>query len=216
MARSRLFCLFLVLSCLPLVTRAHADGTPADPDIQVNDPICDSTKPCAPLVGGTTGTTPFTFFSNSTGGGTTTFEVDPTNTSGFFSLDIEVAGAFNVTNCISNKFVCTPTILGGTVTDMFFTESCIEGSCTGGFGPGDVFTIDLDNIVCSATGQCQTPNPGTGGWTINGVGGLMFTAEANLSSAPTSPLIGAPEPSSIFLLCSGAALVATRRKLRRI
>jgi hypothetical protein len=147
--------------------------------------------------------TPFTFSSNAAGGGTTVFQVNP-NGPGFFSLDIETPGTFSsidLVNCSSNEFNCTVRFLGD-VTDIFFTQrTCdITIECSpGGFPAGDVFSVDLDN-------------PGTvdvGGWGPN----REFTAIANLTTAPTSPFIQTPEPSSVLLWISGAATLVTRRKL---
>lgn len=186
-------CCIIVFSLASL----YADTVPGDPTMVVNDPTCDGCQVVNAL-------TPFTFSSNAAGGGTTVFQVNP-NGPGFFSLDIETPGTFSSTdlvNCSSNEFNCTVSFLGD-VTDIFFSQRTCDLAleCSpGGFPAGDVFSVDLDN-------------PGTvdvGGWGPN----REFTAIANLTSAPTDPRISAPEPSSLFLLGTGAALLAGRKRMK--
>ena len=174
----------------------YADTIPGDPTMVVNDPTCDGCQ----IVNAQR---PFTFTSNSTGGGTTVFEVNPKG-EGFFSLDIETLGTFSSTDlvqCSSNEFVCTVRFLGD-VTDIFFSQRACGLECSpGGFPAGDVFSVDLDN----------PGTPDIGGWGAD----RQFTAIANLTSAPTAARISAPEPSSLFLLGTGAAALAGRMKTRR-
>ena len=206
MRRTRVLWLCL-LFCLCLFCKlAHADSIPIDPDIQVNDPTCDSG--CTNVTAGT----PFTFSSNPSGGGTTNFRL---NGSGFFTLDIETVGAFAV-NCFSNAFGnCTSKVIGG-VTDIYLS-GCVEGPCL--LGDGSIFDIDLDNVVLAEGGgcvlntdrTCETPTPGTGNWGAN----HSFTAIGGNFADATTPFISAPEPSSFFLLCTGAAAVGLRRRMMK-
>jgi hypothetical protein len=82
---------------------------------------------------------------------------------------------------------------------MYLTADCR----TCGIPVGDFFTIVLNDS------RQFDPN-GTGGWGFD----RLFRAQANLSSAPTTALVSAPEPSSLFLLAAGAATMAARRKFR--
>jgi PEP-CTERM motif len=193
-------CLLFCLFC----TFAYADSIPIDPDIQVNDPSCDSG--CTNV----TAATPFTFSSNASGGGTTNFRL---NGSGFFTLDIETVGTFAV-NCFSNAFgSCTSKVIGG-VTDIYLS-GCSDSPCLR--GDGSIFDIDLDNVILSegggcalsTDGTCQTPTPGTGSWSAI----QSFTAIGGNFADATTPFISAPEPSSFFLLCTGAAAGALRRRM---
>lgn len=212
MLKSRLLWLFSVL--LLSAAYVHADGI--DPVIQVDDPTCPESG-CTQVFSGV----PFTFSSNATGGGTTVFQVSP-NSAGFTTLDIETVGTFPNTSdvqCFSNEFSCNVTFIDG-VTDIFLTAStfCDGDVCsTHGFPPGDVFDIDLDNLVLDATGHPIFNNgiaettPGVGGWEPN----QEFNALAGLTTAPTTPRISAPEPSSIFLLFAGVAAIGARRRILR-
>lgn len=180
--------LFFVLCSI-----AFADDLPpGDPRMVIDDPICDSNVPCAPLV---TPGVEFTFTAGDDGNTATpgSFQVSG---AAFFNLDIETLGAIDpqLVNCESNKFICSVTDLGN-VTDMFFSiPRCDAEICSGGFPNGDVFTITLQ------------------GWGI----GQEFSAIANLSSRPTSARISAPEPSAILLLGTGVlAIVGRRRYLLR-
>jgi hypothetical protein len=189
---------------------AYADGVPVDPDMVVNDPICPPTspQPCAPIV--TSGVL-FTFNANGTGGGTTSFEINPGTPSApapaFTSLDIETAdpngcmpnGDCSNVQCSSDKFSCQVSLIGG-ITNVHFFIQCIDVCSSPGFVPGDVFTIDLDN-----------PNtPGSGGWTPN----VEFGGIGNLGTAPSTPFL-TPEPSSALMLLTGAAALAARRKINK-
>ncbi|HET8826748.1 MAG TPA: PEP-CTERM sorting domain-containing protein [Terriglobales bacterium] len=201
----------LVLS----VATLHADGIPGDPVIQIDDPTCPQTG-CQQV----SAATPFTFSSNAAGGGTTVFQVNP-DSAGFSTLDIETVGTFqNLSDvqCFSNAFNhCSVSFLNG-VTDIFLFNTCqvIEGACPGGFAPGTVFDIDLDNLVLDSDGRPIFDQNGVaettqdvGGWGPN----RGFNALAGLTTAPTTARISAPEPSSIFLLLTGAAALVARRKL---
>lgn len=190
-----LFCFFAGL--------AQADNVPVDPQMQVDDPTCPESG-CVPVTFGQ----PFTFSSNATGGGTTFFQIQ--GDSGFSTLDIETAGTFASTSdvqCITNAFGnCTVTFLDG-VTDIYLS-GCIEGPC---IQAGGIFDIDLDNVQCDGS-DCTAPDPGTGGWGAN----RSFAAIGGDSPDATTPFISAPEPSGFFLLCTGGAAVALRRRLIRI
>jgi hypothetical protein len=163
---------------------------PGDPRMVVDDPICDSELPCAPLVAPGQ---EFTFTAGADGNSATpgSFQVSG---SGFFNLDIETFGAIppNLVDCTSDKFTCTVTDLGN-VTDMFFQiPTCgFELECPpGGFPVGDVFTITLL------------------GWQPE----QAFFAVANLDAQPTSARISTPEPSVFLLFGSGAVALRGRRK----
>jgi len=215
MLRSRVLWLFSVI--VLSVATLHADGIPGDPVIQIDDPTCPQTG-CQQV----SALTPFTFSSNATGGGTTVFQVNP-DSAGFSTLDIETVGIFqNLTDvqCLSNAFNhCSVSFLDG-VTDIFLSNTCdvIEGPCAGGFAPGTVFDIDLDNLVLDSDGRpifdqdhVAETTQDVGGWGPN----RGFNAIADLATAPTTARISAPEPSSIFLLLTGAAALVARRKLGR-
>ena len=201
-------CFFLCF----LAALAHADGLPpVDPQMQVDDPTCDG---CPTVVANT----PFTFSSNAAGGGTSIFMVG--GDIGFNTLDIETAGTFPSTTdvqCFSNAFEgCNVSFLDG-VTDIFLTR-CVGEFCKSGLPLGTVFDIDLDNVVFNSdgvpqcdptTGVCQT-TPGVGGWGSN----RAFAAIGGNGPDATTPFISAPEPSSILLLCSGAAgFVGLRKRM---
>ena len=179
---------------------AYADGVPVDPNMVVNDPLCDSGSPCAPIV---SSQVLFTFSASSSGGSTTpitTFEVNPSGPT-FTTLDIETPGIFDSTNlvhCSSNQFSCTPSFIGGVTNLHFFIDTTICPNCVG-FLPGFTFTLNLDDPGAPA---------GTGSWGA----GREFGGEANLGTTPTTPFF-TPEPSSVVMLVSGVAALATRRKL---
>jgi hypothetical protein len=169
--------------------------------MQVNDPRC-TTDFCGTQVGGTNGTDPFTFSSNDIGGGAFSFHISVDVT----TLDIETPGTFPVTtdvSCTSNVFAtCDVSFLGG-VTDIFLSnQRCFE-NCLSGIPTSEYFTIVLNDDLSLNT-------QGKGGWGPD----RPFTAEANLSAAPTTALISAPEPSSLLLLATGAVTLAGRRKFR--
>ena len=189
---------FLVLVSFLVLASATQLGAVTDPGIHVDDPLC-SEEPCAPYVGGPTGTTPFTFAADIFGGGITTFEVDPSNTvGGFFNLDIETRGNFSPVTCASNKFVCTVTPFPG-VTDMFFSTDEVNP----GFGARDVFTIDLNDCVTCV------PEPDSGSW---GPGNPFFAFPDLPNGRPLTALISAPEPGTLVLLALGmAGLLACRK-----
>jgi hypothetical protein len=213
MLKSRLLWVFSVL--VLSVATLHADGIPGDPVIQVDDPTCPQTG-CTQV----SALTPFTFSSNAAGGGTTVFQVNP-DSQGFFTLDIETVGIFaNTTDvqCFSNAFSqCHVNFLDG-VTDIFLSNTCVvlEGPCPTGLAAGTVFDIDLDNLLLDPTtgqpifhdGVAETTE-GVGGWGPN----RGFNAIADLTTAPTTARISAPEPSSMLLLLTGAAALVARRKV---
>jgi len=212
MLKSRLLWLFSVL--LLSAAYVHADGI--DPVIQVDDPTCPPAG-CAQVSSGV----PFTFSSNAAGGGTTVFQVNA-DSAGFTTLDIETVGTFpnkSDVQCFSNEFTCNVTFIDG-VTDIFLTANTFcDGVCStrGGFPPGDIFAIDLDNLfepngvpIFDQSGVAET-TPGVGGWGPN----RDFNALAGLTTAPTTARISAPEPSSVFLLFAGAAALAARRRIVR-
>ncbi|HEU5231447.1 MAG TPA: PEP-CTERM sorting domain-containing protein [Terriglobales bacterium] len=182
-----------VLWCLSLFfvlcSIAFADDLPpGDPRMVIDDPICDSNVPCAPLV---TPGVEFTFTAGADGNTATpgSFQVSGGN---FFNLDVETFGAIDpsLVNCESNKFSCVVTDLGD-VTDMFFSIPVCEAEvCSGGFPNGDVFTITLQ------------------GWQVE----QEFFAIANLSSRPTSARISAPEPSVVLLLGTGVLAIVGRKR----
>jgi len=192
---------FTFLLCL-LSGFAYADNVPVDPSMVVNDPICDSSQPCATIV---SSQVLFSFNANGTGGGTTSFEVNPTGPA-FTTLDIETAGPGGCTatgdcsgvHCSSNEFTCVASLIGG-ITNVHLFISC-DGTCSSGFPAGDVFTVDLDDPGAPA---------GTGSWGS----GQLFEAIGNLGSTPTTPFFTTPEPSSALMLLGGAAALASRRKL---
>lgn len=211
MLKIRLLWLLSVL--LLCVGPVFADGV--DPVIQIDDPTCPPAG-CTQVFS----ETPFPFSSNDTGGGTTVFQVSP-NSAGFTTMDIETVGTFGDTTsnvqCFSNEFSCNVTFIDG-VTDIFLTRFCDGDVCSGGFAPGDIFDIDLDNLVLNSdrrpifdsNGVAETTD-GVGGWGPDRV----FSAVANLTSAPTTPRISAPEPSSALLLFAGVGALFARRKLLR-
>jgi len=69
---------------------AFADGLPADPAIEINDPICDSSEPCAPIVNALV---PFTFHADANGNGDIFFEINP-NGPAFTDLNVQTLGTF--------------------------------------------------------------------------------------------------------------------------
>lgn len=183
---------------------------PGDPGMQVDDPLCQSTVPCATLVGGPNGTTPFTFFSDANGNGPTPPGNMFQTQTAFSSLDIEAFVNFtdpNLITCTSHTrgsdgqiigtpFDCRVTIFtnvagapAGTpdVADMYLNENCGEFTCPG-FPANDVFTITLT------------------GWAAN----LEFTATPN-GPAPLAPLITSPEPSSLAMFSTCIAALVGRR-----
>jgi len=188
---------FLVLMCV-LSGFAFADGLPADPAIEINDPICDSSTPCAPLVNSLV---PFTFSADANGNGSIFFEVNPSGPA-FTDLNVQTLGIFASTTdvvCRSNVFQCDVTFIGG-VTNMFFHPFPCEIECgASSFPPGDVINILLGD-------NTGIPNER---WTPN----QSFTAIANLGSAATTSFISTPEPSSLLLFGTGAVF-AMRRKLK--
>ena len=211
MLKMRLLWLLSVL--LLSVGSLYADGV--DPVIQIDDPTCPPSG-CTQVFS----QQPFTFSSNDAGGGTTVFQVSP-KSQGFTTLDIETIGTFGDTTsnvqCFSNEFSCNVTFIDG-VTDIFLSRFCDRDVCSGGFAPGDIFDIDLDNLVLDANGNpifingvAETNGEGIGGWGPN----REFSALANLTSAPTTPRITAPEPSSALLLFAGVGALFARRKLLR-
>jgi hypothetical protein len=144
--------------------------------------------------------TPFTFNANASGGGISFFQVN--GTAPFNTVDIETLGVFDVF-CYSDVFFCNTTILGGSVTDIFFQVEVPPG-----IPPGNEFAINLNNTVCNpfAVGAVCDPN-GAGGWGM----GKAFTAFPNIKK-PTTALI-TPEPSTISLLAAGMlGLLAIKRK----
>ena len=179
-----------VLLCL-MSGFAFADGLPpGDPAIEINDPICtNELGPCAPLV---SPLVPFTFNAGADGNTATpgSFEVNPAS-NGFFSLDVQTAGTFDILSCTSNAFACDITVLAGGVTNFYFHQPVgCEFEC-GGFPPGDVFTISLLGFRPFED----------------------FTAIANLTAPATTSFISTPEPSMLLLFGSGGIL-ALRRKLK--
>jgi hypothetical protein len=197
----------MVLSFLAFSAFAHADSIPGDPVIQVDDPTCGGVEqPPCPIV---SALTPFPFFANSSGGGATSFETDPTQP-GIRTFDVETLGTFTSTSavqCFSNVFTCNVTFIGNnTVTDIFFSR-CSDCSA---LTPGAIITIDLGNLASTdcdpSLGHCQTTTGG--GWQAN----QAFVGETGLTTAPLAPLISSPEPSSIFLLAAGSAALFGRRK----
>jgi len=191
---------FLVLIC-GLSGFAFADGLPADPAIEINDPVCPPTAevPCAPLVNALV---PFTFTADANGNGSIFFEVNPSGPA-FTDLNVQTLGVFASTTdvvCTSNVFKCDVTFIGGVVTNMFFHPFPCEVECgTSSFPPGDVINILLGD-------NTGIPNER---WTPN----QSFTAIANLGSAQTTSFISTPEPSSLLLFGTGA-IFAMRRKLK--
>ena len=213
MRQTRIFwlCCLFCFCCAPLL---RADNIP-DPDIQVDDPTCTETSPCQSVSAGV----PFSFSSGPNGGtapGTNNFIVS--GNTPFSELDIETVGSFSV-GCFSNVYgSCTVRNLGG-VTDIFLQGCFDDRGC--GLPVGTPFSINLDNVlrdqagnpICDpTTGVCQTGQAGVGGWGSNhafeAIGGNNLTLL-------NTPFLTAPEPSSLFLLCSGGAAVALRRKLVR-
>jgi hypothetical protein len=197
--RNRLLWLCFVFNMLAGI--AYADGI--DPVMQVRDPSCFE-GPCATEVGGETGGDPFLFSSNANGGGSFAFHIGTQVT----TLDIQTGGIFpslTDVNCTSNVFHCEVRFLDG-VTDMFLTEFDHCESC--GIPPTDFFTVVLNDIPPGA--ELAPFNPqGSGGW-----GALRdFRAQANLTTAPNTALISAPEPSSLLLLATGVVTLVGRRKL---
>lgn len=204
-------CFFLCF----LAALAHADGLPpVDPQMQVDDPTCDG---CPTVMANA----PFTFSSNATGGGTSVFTVG--GDINFSTLDIETAGIFGSTTdvqCFSNAFgSCTVKFLDG-VTDIFLSGCVNEVTC--GIPVGRAFDIDLDTIAFDTAGNplplgcqfsasgCPAITPGVGDWGPN----RSFTAIGGNGPDATTPFISAPEPSSILLLCSGAAgFVGLRKRM---
>ena len=213
---------FLWLLSVVLLSAAyvHADGI--DPVIQVDDPQCSGTQVV----------TPGQIFSFSAGaantpnagGGCTGFvaagNVDTRGTA-ITSLDIE-AIAPNITDpitqvtCLSNVFQsCQARVING-VLDIYLTTVCGEG-CPPGITPGTPFSINLSDLLLIEGQRQQDPNdPGafqtipTGSW----IAGQPFSAIADPSGGqPTTPFLTAPEPSSVFLLLTGVAAIAARRRL---
>src|SRR5690349_4373022 len=122
---------------------AFADGLPADPAIEINDPICTSeVGTCAPLVNALV---PFTFSADANGSGSIFFEVNPLGPA-FTDLNVQTLGTFASTTdvvCTSNVFQCDVSFIGG-VTNMFFHPFACEFECGGSsFPPGDVINILL-------------------------------------------------------------------------
>lgn len=187
--------LMSVLLCL-MSGFAFADGLPADPAIEINDPICTSEfGTCAPLVNALV---PFTFSADANGSGSIFFEVNPLGPA-FTDLNVQTLGTFASTTdvvCSSNEFQCDVSFIGG-VTNMFF-HSCSDCGPRS-FPPGDVINILLGD-------NTQIPNER---WQPN----QQFTAIANLGTASTSSFISTPEPSSLLLFGTGA-IFAVRRKLK--
>ena len=187
-------CFFLCF----LAALAHADGLPpGDPMMQVDDPTCTPSAANTQTItsGPDGGPGPIVSFSTPDGNGCFGFNI-PETSSAFFTLDIQVNHTYASINCTSNGFLCSPTTQDdGTVTDLFFTECSDCGK--NGFPSPNFFTVDLS----------------PGGW-----GAVTFYMEANRSAPADSPNLSqqfnAPEPSSILLLCSGAAgFVGLRKRM---
>jgi hypothetical protein len=215
MLKSRLLWLFSVL--LLSAAYVHADGI--DPVIQVDDPQCTGTQTVTPGQ-------IFTFNADSSGGGCNGFVAARQESDGplITSLDIE-AIAPNITDattqvtCLSNAFAfCQARLLNG-VLDIFLAR-CESEFCSTGINSGQAFSINLSDLALDQAGnRIPDPNdPGAfetvagGGW----IADQLFSAIADPSGGqPTTPFITAPEPSCVFLLFTGAAALAARRRIMK-
>lgn len=171
---------------------AHANTLPpGDPMMQVDDPTC------TPTAGNTQTITAGQIDAFTTPDGNGCFGFQMVGNASFTTLDIQVNDtSFTSIVCTSNGFLCNHTTLDNdTVTDLFFTE-CPDCN-KNGFPAGAFFTVDLS----------------PGGWNPN-----TFYIEANLTAPADGPNLSqqyAPEPSSVFLLCTGAAgLFGLRKRIR--
>ncbi len=216
MLKSRVSWLFSVL--LLSVVYVHADGI--DPVIQVDEPQCTGSQQVTPGQ-------IFTFSagsatSNNPGGGCTGFVATGTQIEGplITTLDIE-AVAPNITdtsqvNCLSNAFAgCQVRLLDG-VLDIFLSQ-CANDKCSSGIASGQVFSINLSDLLLR---DGQPVPDGNGGFeTVAGGGwipGQPFSGIADPSGGlPSTPFISAPEPSCVVLLFGGIAALGSRRKLFR-
>ena len=187
----------LLISAIPL--RANAT---TDPNIGVLDPPCFEGCPIPNFtpVSGALGTS-FTFNANANGGGITFFTVG--GTAPFNTVDIETLGVFSVF-CYSDVFFCNTTILGGSVTDIFFQVEVPPG-----IPPGNEFAVNLNDTTCDPfvfPDVCD--NNGAGGWGV----GEAFTAFPNVP-LPTKPLI--PEPSTGSLLALGVLGLLAAKNMKK-
>jgi hypothetical protein len=209
----------LVIALIGSAAVVRADGLPVDPKMDVSDPTC-TTESCPNPVGPNQGFQ-FTVVPNSPGSTVGGGVFMATNNSAigdfngqwnsllftFATSDISISCTSGAGGNAPFLSPCTQsTEADGTITDLFYTNSCIEGPCPSGITPNDIFTISLNDLGVT-----------TGSWPV----GLTFTAYPNqLPGHEVTPsggfvtLTAMPEPATLTLLGIGIGALLAKQRFR--